>query len=157
MKMSGSIILTRKQLEKMTNDQLIEFALKLQNNMINKQTELINDNREFREKQRIIDSKFDELKKENEVLKIKVWVAEKQLLTLTTHKNINEKVIEMERNMHRMEQHSCCKCIEIVGILSGIMNNRLKEHINFWKAWCGIGDNGYCSLSLIGKNEQSYR
>ena len=72
MKMSGSIILTRKQLEKMTNDQLIEFALKLQNNMINKQTELINDNREFREKQRIIDSKFDELKKENEVLKIKV-------------------------------------------------------------------------------------
>ena len=70
--MSGSIILTRKQLEKMTNDQLIEFALKLQNNMINKQTELINNNREFREKQRIIDSKFDELKKENEVLKIKV-------------------------------------------------------------------------------------
>ena len=70
--MSGSIILTRKQLEKMTNDQLIEFALKLQNNMINKQTELINDNREFREKQRIIDSKFDELKKENEVLKIQV-------------------------------------------------------------------------------------
>ena len=56
----------------MTNDQLIEFALKLQNNMINKQTELINDNREFREKQGIIDSKFDELKKENEVLKIQV-------------------------------------------------------------------------------------
>ena len=70
--MSGSIILTRKLLEKMTNDQLIEFALKLQNNMINKQTELINNNREFREKQRIIDSKFDELKKENEVLKIQV-------------------------------------------------------------------------------------
>ena len=70
--MSGSIILTRKLLEKMTNDQLIEFALKLQNNMINKQTELINNNREFREKQIIIDSKFDELKKENEVLKIQV-------------------------------------------------------------------------------------
>ena len=70
--MSGSIILTRKLLEKMTNDQLTEFALKLQNNMINKQTELINNNREFREKQRIIDSKFDELKKENEVLKIQV-------------------------------------------------------------------------------------
>ena len=27
----------------MTNDQLIEFAMKLQTNMINKQTELIND------------------------------------------------------------------------------------------------------------------
>ena len=31
--------------------------------------------------------------------------------------------------MHRMEQHSCCKCIEIVGILSSIMNDQLKEHI----------------------------
>ena len=36
MKMAGSIILTRKQLEKMSNHELIEFAMKLQNNMINK-------------------------------------------------------------------------------------------------------------------------
>ena len=75
--MAGSNILTKRQIEKMTNDQLIEFAMKLQNNMINKQTELINDNKEFREKLSIIDSKFDELKKENEVLKSKVSVAEK--------------------------------------------------------------------------------
>ena len=39
--------------------------MKLKNNMINKQTELINDNKEFREKLSIIDSKFDERKKEN--------------------------------------------------------------------------------------------
>ena len=77
MKMAGSNILTKRQIEKMTNDQLIEFAMKLQNNMINKQTELINDNKEFRGKLSIIDSKFDELKKENEVLKSKVSVAEK--------------------------------------------------------------------------------
>ena len=75
--MAGSNILTKRQIEKMTNDQLIEFAMKLQNNMINKQTELINDNKEFRRKLSIIDSKFDELKKENEVLKSKVSVAEK--------------------------------------------------------------------------------
>ena len=31
--------------EKITNDQLIEFAMKLLNNMINKQTELINNNK----------------------------------------------------------------------------------------------------------------
>ena len=30
MKMAGSNILTRKQFEKMTNDQLIEFVIKLQ-------------------------------------------------------------------------------------------------------------------------------
>ena len=56
----------------MTNDQLTEFAMKLQTNMINKQTELINNNKGFREKLSISDSKFDELKKENEVLKSKV-------------------------------------------------------------------------------------
>ena len=70
--MAGSNILTRRQLEKITINQLIEFAMKLQANMINKQTELINDNKEFREKLSIIDSKFDELKKENEVMKSKV-------------------------------------------------------------------------------------
>ena len=36
--MAGSNILTKGQLEKMTKDQLIEFAMKLQTNMINKQT-----------------------------------------------------------------------------------------------------------------------
>ena len=70
--MAGSNILIRRQLEKITINQLIEFAMKLQANMMNKQTELINDNKEFREKLSIIDSKFDELKKENEVLKSKV-------------------------------------------------------------------------------------
>ena len=68
----------------MTNEQLIEFAMRLQNNMINKQTELINYNKEFREKLSIIGSKFDELKKENEVLKSKVSVAEKTSLTFST-------------------------------------------------------------------------
>ena len=130
MKMAGSNILTRKQLEKMTDDQLLEFAMKLQNNMINKQTNLINDNKEFREKLSIIDSKFDELKNENEVLTSKVSVAEKTSSTLSTdYKNINEKVIEMERNMHRMEQYSRRECIEIVGIPSSITNDQLEEHV----------------------------
>ena len=55
----------------MTNNQLIEFAMKLQNNMINKQTELIND------KLSIIHSKFDELKRENAILRSKISVTEK--------------------------------------------------------------------------------
>ena len=76
MKTAGSNIFIRRQLEKMTNDQLIQSAMKPQNNMITKQTELINDDKKFREKLSIIDSKFDELKKENEVLKSNVTVAE---------------------------------------------------------------------------------
>lgn len=61
----------------MSIDRLIEFDLKLQNNMITKQTELINDNKQSREKLSIIDSKLDELKKENKILKSKLSVAEK--------------------------------------------------------------------------------
>ena len=38
MKMVGSNILTTKQFEKMTNEQLIDFAMKLQDNLITKQT-----------------------------------------------------------------------------------------------------------------------
>ena len=63
--MAGSNILIRKLLEKMTNKQLIDFAMKLQEKLISKQTELINDSRKFREKLNLIEAKFDDLKKEN--------------------------------------------------------------------------------------------
>ena len=86
--MAGSNILTRKRLEKMTNEQLIDFAVKLQDNLISKQTELINDNKEFREKLNLIEAKFDDLKKENETLQSKVMVAEKTSTTLSkSHRN----------------------------------------------------------------------
>lgn len=97
--------------------------------MINKQTEPINDNKEFREELIIIDSKFYELKKENEVLNSKVLVAEKTSLTLSmNYKNINEKLIEMERNIHTMEQYSCCECIETTGIPSSVTKDLLEKH-----------------------------
>ena len=62
MKMAGNNILTRKQLEKMTNEQLIDFAMKLQDNLTSKQTQLINCNKEFREKLNIIEAKLDDSK-----------------------------------------------------------------------------------------------
>ena len=84
--------LTRKQIKKATKNQLIQFALKLQHNIITKQAELINDNNEFREKLNIIDSNFDDVKKENEILKSKVSVVAKTLLNLSTnYKTMNEK------------------------------------------------------------------
>ena len=75
--MADSNILIRKLLENMTNEQLIAFAMKLQDKLISKQTELINDNRKFREKRTLIEAKFDDLKKENETLLSKVLVEEK--------------------------------------------------------------------------------
>ena len=54
----------------------------------------------------------------------------KTSLTLSTnYKNINEKVIEMERNLHRLEQHSRREGIEIAIILGSITNDLLEEHV----------------------------
>ena len=127
--MAGSNILTRKRLEKMTNEQLIDFAVKLQDNLISKQTELINDNKEFREKLNLIEAKFDDLKKENETLQSKVMVAEKTSSALSiSHKKLNEGVIEMERNMHRLEQLRC-EFIEIAGVPNSITNDLVPNSI----------------------------
>ena len=113
----------------MTNEQLIDFDMKLQDNLMSKQTELINDNKEFREKLNAIEAKFDDLKKENKTLQSKVMIAEKTSATLSmNHKKLNDKIIEMERNMHRLEQYSRRECIEIVGIPNSITNDLLEEH-----------------------------
>ena len=128
MKMAHSNILTRKQLEKMTNEQLIDFPMKLHDNLISKQTELINDIKEFQEKLNVIEAKFNDLKKQNGTLQSKFMIAEKTLTTFSiNHKKLNDRIIEMERNKHRLEQYLHCECIEIAGILSSITNN-LEEH-----------------------------
>ena len=81
----------------MTNEQLIDFDMKLQDNLMSKQTELINDNKEFREKLNAIEAKFDDLKNEKKTLQSKVMIAEKTSATLSmNHKNLNDKIIEME-------------------------------------------------------------
>ena len=127
--MAGTNILSRKQLEKITNEQLRKFAMKLQDNLISKQTELINDNKEFREKLNLIEAKFDDLKKENETLQSKVMVAEKTSSALSiSHKKLNEGVIEMERNMHRLEQLRC-EFIEIAGVPNSITNDLVPNSI----------------------------
>ena len=84
----------------MTNEQLIDFVMKLQDNLISKQTELINDNKEFLEKLNLIEAKFDDLKKENETLQSKFMIAEKTLTIFSiNHKKLQNRVIEMERDM----------------------------------------------------------
>ena len=55
-------------------------------------------------------------------------VAEKTSTTLSiSQKKLNERVIEMERNMQRPEQYSLRKCIKIAGVPNSIIF--LKEHV----------------------------
>ena len=74
--MAGNNILTRKQLEKMCNNQLIDFAMKVQENLISKQNALSNENKEINTKSQNIDNKIDELHKENNLLRSRLSVAE---------------------------------------------------------------------------------
>ena len=46
------------------NEQLIDFPIKLQDNLISKQTDNINYNKESGGKRNVIEAKFDDLKKE---------------------------------------------------------------------------------------------
>ena len=60
----------------------------------------------------------------------RVMVAEKTLTTLSiNHKKLNDRVIEMERNVHRLEQYSRRECIEITGIPNSIANDLLAERV----------------------------
>ena len=57
-------------------------------------------------------------------------IAEKTLMTLSIiHKKLNNRVIKIERNTHRLEQYSHRECIEIAGVLNSITNDLLKEHV----------------------------
>ena len=56
-------------------------------------------------------------------------VAEKTSSALSiSHKKLNEGVIEMERNMHRLEQLRC-EFIEIAGVPNSITNNLVPNSI----------------------------
>ena len=71
----ASQILTREQLEKMSNENLIAPFLALQDNIIFQQNDLLQQNRDISKKLLEITSKTDSLAKRNEELKSDVSVA----------------------------------------------------------------------------------
>ena len=57
-------------------------------------------------------------------------IAAKTSTTLfINHKKLNDRIIEMERHMHRPEQYLLRQCIEIAGVPSSITNDLLEEHV----------------------------
>ena len=72
--MANLNIPTRKQLEKMSATQLMNFTMKVQENMTSSQNELFNENKKINKKLTDIQSKFDELAHDNEILQSKIIV-----------------------------------------------------------------------------------
>ena len=98
--MAGSNILTRKQLRKMSKNQLTDFAMKVQEKLISTVNALSNENKEINSQLHNRDIKTNQLKKENNI-------AENILILLSkNHIEHTEKIIDLEKNIHKMDQYS---------------------------------------------------
>ena len=89
----------------MSNKQLIDFAMKVQKNLISEQNTLSNENKEINKKLQNIDMKINQLKKENNLLQSRLSVADNasKLLSKNLHRH-TEKIIYLEININKMKQ-----------------------------------------------------
>ena len=127
--MTGSNILTTKQFEKMSSNQLIDFAMKVQENLISKQNTHSNENKKINAKLHNIDMNNDQLYKENNLLGSRLSIAENTPTILAKNYNKHiEKIINLETDLHKMEQYSWQECIDIAAIPLSIKNDLLEEH-----------------------------
>ena len=128
--MVNSNILTRKQLEKMSATQLIDFKMKIQENMIYSQNELFNENKKNNEKLTDIQSIFDKLASDNDILQSKIIVAEKTSKTLQENlSSNNSRITDLERSLHKLEQYSRRECVKIAGIPRDIPHVILEDFV----------------------------
>ena len=96
----ASQILTRGQLEKISNENLIVSFLALQDNIILQQNDLLQQNRDISKKLLEITSKVDSLTKKNEELTSHISVTQNVLKILQeAFKTMSSKLIELEDNI----------------------------------------------------------
>ena len=67
--------ITSKQLEKMSNNQLIDFAMKVQENSISKQNALSSKNKQINAQLKNIDMKINQLNKKNNLSRSRLRIA----------------------------------------------------------------------------------
>ena len=103
----ASQILTRGQLEKMSNENLIASFLALQVNIILQQNDLLQQNRDISKKLLEITSKIVSLAKKNQELTSHVSVAQNASKILQeAFKTTNSKLEELERKHHKLEKYT---------------------------------------------------
>ena len=100
----ASQILTREQLQKMSNENLIASFSALQDNVMLQQNDLLQQNRDILKKILEITSKIDSLAKKNEELTSHVSVAQNASKILKeAFKTTSSKFVELERQHHKLE------------------------------------------------------
>ena len=126
----ASQILTRGQLEKMSSENLIASFLALQDNIILQQNHLLQQNRDISKKLLEITSKIDSLAKENEELTSHVSVAQNAPKILQeVFKTKSSKLVELERQHHKLEQYTRRECLDFSGIPNTVAPKDLENVI----------------------------
>ena len=126
----ASQILTRRQLEKISNENLIASFLALQDNIILQQNDLLQQNRDISKKLLEITSKVDLLVKKNEDLTSQVSMAQNALKILQEAFNTtSSRLVELERQHHKLEQYSRWECLGFLGIPGSVASKDLENFI----------------------------
>ena len=126
----ASQILTREQLEKMSNENLIAPFLALQDNIILQQNDLLQRNRDISKKLLEITFKIDSLAKRNEELKSDVSVAQSASKILQeAFKTTSSKLVELERQHHKLGQYARRECLDFSDIPKSVAPKDLENFI----------------------------
>ena len=99
-------ILTRGQLEKMSNENIISTFLELQENVVLLQNDLLQQNKEISTHLSYLTTRFESIVKQNEELSSKVAVAQNTSKILQeAFQKTNEKLVELERQQRKLDQY----------------------------------------------------
>ena len=109
----------------MSNENIISSFLALQENILVHQHDFLEQNKEINQKLLDITSRFDLLVKENEKLSSEISKYTSKVLQ-ESFQNTNDKIVELERNQHRLERNFRKKCPDFSGILNTVPPKELK-------------------------------
>ena len=125
-----SQILTRGQLEKMSNENLIASFLALQDSIILQQNDLLQQNRDISKKLLEITSKIGSLVKKNEEVTSHVSVAQNASNVLQeVYNTTSSKRVELERQHRKLDQYSRRECLDFSGIPGSVAPKDLESFI----------------------------
>ena len=126
----ASQILTRRQLGKMRNENLIVSFLGLRDNILLQQNDLLQRNRDMSKKLLEIMSKINSLVKKNEELTSQLAMAQNSSKVLQEAFNtMSSKLVELKRNRHELKQYSKRECLDFSGIPSLVAPKDLENSV----------------------------
>ena len=114
----------------MNIENLIAYFLALQDNIIFQRNDLLQQNRDISKNLLEITSKIDSLAKKNEELTSHVSVAQNASKILQKAlKTASSKLVELERQYHKLEQYTRRECLDFSGIPNSVAPKDLENFI----------------------------